>query len=149
MTLKNIFVPLVVFLLFHGCTFINKQSFEIDYPNNSKSPEVVMNAIETYFGELGFSLQRKTYITYPNDERRAEFFLGTRRLPMLYTAYDHVILRLDDGKKLYIDWVRISDFKENPPPGYFDEFYRKVAVTLQERVGVQVNFRLVEQKKEP
>lgn len=133
-----------VFLIY-GCTFLNKQSFEIDY-SDSKSPEIVMNTIESYFKELGFNLHRKTHFTYPNNEIRAEFFLGTHRRPILYTAFDHVFLRLEDGQRLYIDWVRISDRKETPPPGYFDEFYDQVAKTLQERIGVQVSFRLVEHK---
>ncbi len=143
---------LILFLaaaLSYGCTFVNKQSFEIGY-SNYKSPQVVMNAIETYFSEQGFSLQRKTHITYPKDEMRAEFFLGAHKRPiLLYTAFDHVFLRLEDDQRLYIDWVRISDWKETPPPGYFDEFYRKLAAALQEQVGVHVSFSLATQKNEP
>lgn len=145
---KMISTILAVFLLIYGCTFMNKQSFEIDY-SESKSPVIVMSAIESYFKELGFKLQRKTHITYPKDEMRVEFFLGTHRRPILYTAFDHVFLRLEDGQRLYIDWVRISDIKETPPPGYFDEFYSKIATTLQDRISVQVSFRLIEQKDEP
>ena len=136
------------FILIYGCTFMNKQSFEIDY-SDSKSQEIVMSTIESYFKELGFNLQRKTHITYPSNEMRVEFFIGTHRRPILYKAFDHVFLRLEDGQRLYIDWVRISDIKETPPPGYFDEFYGKVAATIQERIGVEVSFRLIENKDDP
>lgn len=148
--MKKQFIICLLFLpvLISACTFANKQAFGIDY-SNSKSSEVVMNEIESYFIELGFRLELKRHITYPKEERYSEFYLGTHRLPILYTAFDYVVLRLEEKDHLYIDWVRISDRKEKPPPGYFDNFYQKVATTIEDRTGVRVSFRLIEEKKEP
>jgi hypothetical protein len=145
---RNIAALLIIVILVFSCTFVNKQSFEIDH-SNSGSPEMIMNEIESLFNELGFRLERKTHITYPKDMRYSEFYIGTHRRPILYTAFDHVILRLENGEKLYIDWVRISDAKEKPRPGYFDDFYRKVASTVHKRTGVTVSFRLAESKNNP
>jgi hypothetical protein len=135
----------VFILIASGCTFYNKQSFQIEQ-SNSKSPEVVMKEIESYFVEIGFKLEKRRHITYPKDEMYSQFFLGKHTKPLLYTAFDHVILRLNNGEQLFIDWVRISDKKEVPPPGYFDPFYKKVADTIESRTGVKVSFKLITDK---
>lgn len=133
--------------LLSSCTFLNKQSFEIIYPNQS-APNTIIEELESYFSELGFVLERKSSIMYPRDERFAQFFISKQTNPLLlYTAFDHLNLRLVGDKRLYIDWVRISDIREVPPPGYFDEFYHKLSQELERRLGVNVSFKMVVENK--
>ena len=138
---------IIIFLMIPSCTFINKQSFEIDYTNGHSSKEIMLE-IEKYFQDIGFKMDRKTQMIYPEEKIVTSYFLGKQTI-LLYTSFDHVILRLEDSEKLYIDWIRISDYKETPSPGYFDKFYEKVTKELKERLGVTVSFNLIEGEKKP
>ena len=138
----------IIFLIcfVSGCTFINKETYEISYTENRKV-EKIFSELESYFKEIGFSLKRKTHFLFPEDKWVTTYFLGKQEVHFLYTTFDYMILTLDDSNRLFIEWIRISDYKEKPPPGYFDAFYEKVSNDLKERMGINVEFKLFEQEK--
>lgn len=129
-----------------GCTFLNKETYEISY-TESENAENIFNELELYFKEIGFPLERKTHKIFPEHKWVTTYFLGKNEVHYLYTTFDYMVLTLDNDSDLFIEWIRISDYKEKPAPGYFDAFYQKVRDDLKERMGITVEFKLIEQGK--
>lgn len=123
-----------------GCTFLNKEIFEIQPAASAKRDEV-MQGIEAYFQEIGFKPERKTDYFYPEKRKITSYFLGYYENPvLLYSSYSHLVLRLEASDILYIDWIKISDLREKPRPGEFDSIHKKIADDLMTRLGVSVKF---------
>lgn len=134
---------LVCAVLFTGCTVVNKATFAIE-PREPIATEAVLRGVEAYFAALGFELARKTDFLYPEARKESTYFLGRRVGPNpLYSSYHHVVLRLEQSGRLYIDWIEISDVRRAARPEPFALTHAKIAGDLKDRLGVDVTFRFV------
>ena len=138
------FLALALAIILNGCTFLNKETFEIQ-PDNLAKREAVLHGIEAYFEKLGIQLGRKTDYLYPKSRKETIYFLGqSRGLTPLYSSYNHIVLRLEASDMLYIDWVKISDLREKAKPGEFDSIHQKIADDLRDQIGISVKFTYIE-----
>ena len=141
---RRSFLALALAVVLNGCTFLNKETFEIQ-PDNLAKREVVLHGIEAYFEKLGIKLARKTDYLYPEKRKKTTYFLGQSRDPTpLHSSYSYIVLRLEASDMLYIDWVKISDLREKAKPGEFDSIHQKIADDLMEHIGIPVKFTYIE-----
>jgi hypothetical protein len=137
---------LVSVVLFTACTHVNKATFAIE-PQRPAPAEEVLRGIEDYFTTLGIKLERKTEFIYPETRKESTYFLGRSVGPMpLHSSYHHVVLRLEQSGRLYIDWVETSDVRRAPRPESLAATHGRIAGDLKDRLGVEVVFRYVEQE---
>lgn len=135
---------LAAVVLFTACTHVNKATFAIE-PRRPAAAEEVLRGIEDYFATLGIKLERKTEFIYPEARKESIYFWGRRVGPIpLHSSYHHVVLRLEQSGRLYIDWIEISDVRRSPRPEPFAPTHAKIAGDLKNRLGVEVVFRLIE-----
>ena len=64
----------------------------------------------------------------------------------LHTTYSLIVLRLEEPRQLYVDWVEISNTKRIARPGDFDLTHGKIASDLKARFGTEVKFSFIEAK---
>jgi len=140
---RRSFLALALAIVLNGCTFLNKETFEIQ-PDNLAKREAVLRGIEAYFEKLGVQLDRKTDYLYPERRKETSYFLGRSRGPgPLYSSYSYIVLRLEASDMLYIDWIKVSDLREKARPGEFESIHQKIADDLRDHVGIPVKFTYI------